>query len=284
MKPSPNAISGFFLITTPIKYASNNGHATGFFLNHSGTTYLVTNQHALNISTHNGDPLETVRVFLRPNASNVLETQYYDVQLRNDGQPTWLSHNNARVDIAALPLKPPVVEDSVEIPSYDPLVDDRASENQELSMGNLALTLNDIPPSEQLVNETSVTAVRGGSQAMILGYPLQIYENYLPLARSALISSPYGENVNDNPFFRTDARTHSGLSGGPVITTVADSTAQVLVDKESIDASTAGKLLRDIEWYLIGIHAQSSDKGESLGLNDAFYPYLLAEVLDSDGQ
>jgi len=281
MGTPPNSVSGFFLVTTPIRYSGGNGHATGFFLNHYGTTYLVTNKHVLDISTHNGNPLEEVRIFIRPNPANVLETEHHDLRIHLNDQPTWLSHDNFEIDIAALPLEPPITDEPIEVPSYDPLIDDRASANQSPKMGNLALTLADTPTSEQLVNETSITAIRGGSQAMILGYPLETSNNYLPVARSALISSPYGENVNEFPFFRTDARTHPGLSGSPVITTTADSTAKVRIQDGSVDVSTAAQLLQDIEWYFIGIHAQSSDEENVLGLNDAFYPYFLGDFLPS---
>jgi len=264
-------------------YSGENGHATGFFLNHGGTTYIITNKHALNFTTRNGDPLKRVRIYTRTNQSNILDTDFQDLRLHDDGEPTWLSHDEPGIDVAAIPLEPPVIDTSLTIPSYDPLAEERPFVSQNLNGGNLALTLADAPTTEELVNETAVTAVRGGSRAMILGYPLYVQNNYLPLARNALISSPYGEAVNQRPFFRTDARTHDGLSGGPVITTVSDSSTRVRVSDESIGVRTAAKLLRDVEWHFIGIHAQSSGQGEALGLNDAFYPHSLAEMLPDTG-
>lgn len=201
MDSPPTSMSGFFLMTTPIKYPGDSGHATGFFLNHGGTTYVITNKHALSITTRNGDPLERVRIYTRPNPSNVLDTDFHDLQLRDDGEPTWLSHDDPVIDIAAIPLEPPVIDEALVIPSYDPLAEQRKFVSQKLEVGNLALTLADAPTTEELVNETAVTAIRGGSRAMILGYPLYIQNHSLPLARNALISSPYGEAVNQDPFF-----------------------------------------------------------------------------------
>jgi hypothetical protein len=149
----------------------------------------------------------------------------------------------------------------------------------EYNLGNLALSLDDLPSSQMIADGTMATVVRGGSQAMILGYPLYEPSNKMPVARSALISSPYGVSEQDQPFFRVDARTHDGLSGSPVLTTISEPTASVRVQDDGFDVSAAAKLLRDVEWNLIGIHAQSSDQTESLGLNDAYYPHLISEII-----
>jgi len=78
-----------------------------------------------------------------------------------------------------------------------------------------------------------------------------------------------------------DARTHPGLSGSPVITTIAESTETVRVSDSGFDTKAAANLMRDVEWYLIGIHAQSEGVTESLELNGVFYPHLLRDILDT---
>lgn len=59
METPTQAISGFFLATTPISYGGDHGHATGFFLKRNGTTYLITNKHVVDFTTHNDNSLET---------------------------------------------------------------------------------------------------------------------------------------------------------------------------------------------------------------------------------
>lgn len=273
------AVSGFFLGTTPIQYRGDQGHATGFFLNHEDTTYLITNRHVVDVKTHNGDPLETVRIFIRPNPSSVEETEHRDLTLYSDGSKNWITHDDYKVDVAAIPLTSPVTDEELSVPSYNPVLKSRAVGNDEYTMGNIAFSLEDLPSTQSVADGVMTSVIRGGSQAMILGYPLYVPQNKFPVARSALISSPYGVLNQDHPFFRVDARTHGGLSGSPVFTTVTDSSVSVRVQDGGFDVKTAAKLLQDVDWNLIGVHAQSSDQTESLGLNDAYYPHLIADII-----
>lgn len=272
-------VSGFFLSTTPIQYDGGQGHATGFFFNFLGTTYFITNKHVVDIKTHNGEPLEEARIFIRPDPTKLDKTEYLDLTLVADGNRTWMAHSNEGIDIAAIPLESPVVKESINIPSHDPIAGAQSLSEHAYEVGNLAFTPQDLPPQREVADSTIITSVRGGSQAVVLGYPVDIFRSYFPIARSALISSPYGTQIHEKPYFMMDARTHPGLSGSPVITTISESTKSVRVSSTGFDASAAADLMQDIEWYLIGIHAQSEDTTASLDLNGVFYPQNLMEIL-----
>lgn len=274
-------ISGFFLTTTPIRYDGSQGHATGFFLNYEGTTYMVTNRHVFDIQTHNGEPLKQVRIYIRTNPTDLSSVEARDISLYFDGSKNWKGHSSGpTTDIAVIPLKPPVVDQPIQIPSHNPSVGESPIREHEYDVGNLSFSFQDLPSQREVVDGTIVTSVRGGSHVMILGYPLRVTESYLPVARNALISSPYGTRTRDQPYFLVDARTHPGLSGSPVITAIPDSTDTVRVSDTGFDTKAAAKLMRDVEWYLIGIHAQAADVAESLELNGVFYPHLLRDILE----
>jgi len=279
MNTPTESISGFFLGTTPIRYGGRQGHATGFFLNNDKTTYLITNKHVVDIKTHNDKSLETIRIYLRPNPHNVEKTTFRDLTIASQNSNNWLEHDDPQVDLVAVPLSDPVVDNPIYIPSYNPVQNSPPTATDDYSMGNVAFSLRDLPTTQSVIDGEIATVIRGGSQAMILGYPLYVSDNKLPVARSALISSPYGVKAQEQPFFRVDARTHPGLSGSPVFTTVTGDTSSVRVQDGGSDIRTAAKLMRNTDWKLIGVHAQSSDRTESLGLNDAFYPHLIEDII-----
>lgn len=206
MSVPTDAISGFFLGTTPIRYHGENGHATGFFLTHGETTYLITNRHAVDFETHNGEPVKRVRIYLWPDPDDVRMTEHHDLTLVTDGSPNWLTHDDSHIDMAAIPLTPPVVDEQIQ--PHDPLESGEALIETDHTTGNLAFTLADLPNGHRIEDGHLVTAIRGGSQAMLLGYPFDRGPAKLPVARSALISSPYGEPTGNQPYFRMDAKTH----------------------------------------------------------------------------
>jgi hypothetical protein len=105
-----------------------------------------------------------------------------------------------------------------------------------------------------------------GTSALILGFPLGFQDmlHYMPVARQAAVASSFGLRFQGAGYFLTDARTHRGLSGGPVIMRVADNGA--------------------LPWRLLGIHSSRLDVvtrdehlDEVLGLNCTWY----ADILDT---
>ena len=97
--------------------------------------------------------------------------------------------------------------------------------------------------------------------------------HHLPVVRQAVVASSFGVRFQGQGYFLTDARTHRGSSGAPVV----------------MHAPSLGS---DLPWKLLGVHASRVDMrtrdlalDESLGLNCAWYAdILLTLVADRDAQ
>jgi Trypsin-like peptidase domain len=107
-----------------------------------------------------------------------------------------------------------------------------------------------------------------GSALLVIGFPLGFHDSHyhLPVARHAVVASSFGTRFQGQGLFLTDARTHRGTSGAPVVMRAA--------------AGTPG--LGKLPWRLLGIHSSRMDMGgrdlvedESLGLNCAWYADIL---------
>ena len=88
----------------------------------------------------------------------------------------------------------------------------------------------------------------------------------MPVVRQAVIASSFGLRFKGEGYFLTDARTHRGTSGAPVVMRVPGHDPR----------------RRDLPWMLLGIHSARLDVGtrdrkldEALGLNSAWYADIL---------
>jgi hypothetical protein len=84
--------------------------------------------------------------------------------------------------------------------------------------------------------------------------------------RHAVIASPFGIRFQGQGYFLTDARTHRGISGAPVV----------------LRDTTQGPDTIALPWKLLGVHSSRMDMGnrdlvldESLGLNCVWYADIL---------
>jgi hypothetical protein len=111
-------------------------------------------------------------------------------------------------------------------------------------------------------------AVEIGTAVLILGFPLGFYDQLhrIPVVRQAVVASSLGLRFQGEGYFLTDARTHRGSSGAPVIMRIAP-------------PDTAH---RDLPWMLLGVHSARLDmvprevkEDEALGLNCAWFADIL---------
>ena len=102
----------------------------------------------------------------------------------------------------------------------------------------------------------------------VIGFPLGFHDtvHHLAVARSASIASAYGVRFQRQGYFLTDARTHRGSSGAPVLR------------RRSPHVRDPGAL----PWQLLGVHSTRMDmrtrdlvEDESLGLNCVWYADVL---------
>jgi hypothetical protein len=110
--------------------------------------------------------------------------------------------------------------------------------------------------------------VEVGSSLLVVGFPLGFHDtlHHMPVVRQAVIASSYGLRFKGEGYFLTDARTHRGTSGAPVV-----------MRSPGYDPAHG-----DLPWRLLGIHSARLDVGtrdrkldEALGLNCAWYADIL---------
>jgi len=116
--------------------------------------------------------------------------------------------------------------------------------------------------------------VEVGSSLLVVGFPLGFHDtlHHLPVVRQAIIASSFGLRFQGQGYFLTDARTHRGTSGAPVVMRDATSDAQ-------------------LPWKLLGVHSVRMDMlsrdmrlDESLGLNCAWYADILLVLTAADSR
>ena len=112
-----------------------------------------------------------------------------------------------------------------------------------------------------------------GSSLLIVGFPLGFHDtmHHMPVVRHAVIASSFGMRFQGQGYFLTDARTHRGISGAPVVIRM---TSGEMADSE-------------MPWMLLGVHSSRLDVGsrdlkldEALGLNCAWYADILMTLTE----
>jgi hypothetical protein len=141
----------------------------------------------------------------------------------------------------------------------------------EIDVAVLELDRTALPPSVVLRSFTpehlqgSLQEVEVGASILIVGFPLGFHDelHHLPVVRQAVIASSFGVRFQGAGYFLTDARTHRGTSGAPVVMRSPDAGAP-------------------LPWKLLGVHSARMEVGgrdleldDSLGLNCAWYADIL---------
>ena len=113
-----------------------------------------------------------------------------------------------------------------------------------------------------------------GTTLLVVGFPLGFHDtlHHMPVVRQAIVASSFAFRFQGQGYFLTDARTHRGTSGAPVVMRAA------LPDSE----------LGDLPWMLLGVHSarldisgRDLDSDEALGLNCAWYADILLTLTES---
>lgn len=236
-------IETLLLTTTPI--ATFDLHrpltnATGFFFQRGERLFLVTSRHVM-IDKPSGHYPSHLEIELHLDAENVASATGFSIPLYRQGKSLWRQGSDIAgdIDVAVIELERSILPSSVVLHAFTP-----------------AHLLSD---AEQ---------VEVGSSSLILGFPLGFRDtlHHLPVVRQAVIASSFGLRFQGHGYFLTDARTHRGISGAPVVI------------RETSDSSLRG----DLPWRLLGIHSARLDMDsrdqevdEALGLNCAWYADIL---------
>lgn len=219
--------------------------ATGFFFHRDERLYLVTNRHVL-LDESQGHRPDRVVVRIFVDEANLAVTSEFSIPLYQGGQRQWLQaqDTSGTIDVVAIELHKGALPGNMLFEAFSP---------------------------ETLL--TPGTIVEVGTSLMVVGFPLGFSDTLhnLPVVRQAGLASQFGLRFHGIGYFLTDARTHRGISGGPVVMRVA----------EGIRSQP------EFHWRLLGVHSARLDVGsrdvsvdEALGLNSAWYADVLMALTE----
>ncbi len=214
-------------------------NASGFFFARDERLFLVTSRHVL-IDEPSGHRPNRIEVEIHTSAEDLGRSVRFSIMLFHEGKSLWRQGRDSggEIDVAMLEL------DRAALPA--------------------AATLCCFTPAHL---QPSLGGVEVGTSVLIVGFPLGFHDtlHHLPVVRQAVVASAFGMRFQGQGYFLTDARTHRGTSGSPV----------VMRDQ----AAAPGAAL---PWRLLGVHSATLDmnerdltRDESLGLNCSWYADML---------
>lgn len=225
--------------------------ATGFFFERDHRLFLVTSRHVMHDrpSKHFPNRLE---IELHIDPVNMTRSTGFSIPLYRDGLSLWRQgvDTAGEIDVAAIELERAALPATSVYRAFTP---------EHL-----------LQPSEQ---------VEVGTSLLVVGFPLGFHDtlHHMPVARHAVIASSFGMRFKGEGYFLTDARTHRGTSGAPVVAKITD-----------VKSSNTKSINGDLQWMLLGVHSARLDVGtrdmkldEALGLNCAWYPDILLTLTAS---
>jgi hypothetical protein len=215
--------------------------ASGFFFRVRGGLFLVTNRHVF-ADVPSGHFPDRIEIDLHTDPRDLTRCTVFSIPLYAGGVGLWRQASDIAgpVDVAMIQI------DVSRLPG--------AAVLQPLDATHL---------------ESAGEKVAIGDVLAIIGFPLGFQDtvHHLAVARSAAVASAYGVRFQQQGCFLTDARTHRGSSGSPVM-------------RRRRTAHPADDSPRS--WQLLGIHSSRMDMrtrdllaDESLGLNCAWYAGVL---------
>ena len=215
-------------------------NASGFFFERDERLFLVTSRHVLidEPTEHYPNRLE---IELHTDPDNLGRSTGFSIPLYRDGKSTWRQglDTAGEIDVAVIEIERSALPETTVYRAFTP---------------------------DHLHNPTDVVEV--GTPLLIVGFPLGFHDalHHMPVVRHAVVASSFGLRFQGNGYFLTDARTHRGTSGSPVVMRVSEGSPK----------------LRDLPWMALGVHSARIDLGsrdlvldEALGLNCAWYADIL---------
>ena len=210
--------------------------ASGFFFERDERLYLVTSRHVVidRPTKHFPNRLE---IELHTDATDLSQSTGFSVMLYEDGRSVWRQGTDSagEIDVAVIEIDREALPEAAVLCAFTPA---------------------HLPQRD--------AKVEVGSSVLIVGFPLGFHDHvhHLPVVRQAVVASAFGIRFQGLGYFLTDARTHRGTSGAPVV-----------MRDES---------LGELPWQLLGVHSARLDitgrdieQDESLGLNCAWYADML---------
>ncbi|WP_407277957.1 serine protease [Aromatoleum evansii] len=242
-------IESLLLTTVPIVTFDRQRpltNASGFFFAMDQRLFVVTSRHVLFDKPTRHFP-DRIELELHNNPDNLAESTGFSMPLYRNGRALWRQGFDAagNIDVAVLEVErgalPAQLVYRAFMPAHLPGLLDR---------------------------------VEIGTTLLVVGFPLGFHDtlHHMPVVRHAVVASSFGLRFKGEGYFLTDARTHRGTSGAPVVMRVANPPASY----------------GDLPWMLLGVHSARLDVGtrdlaqdEALGLNCAWYADILLTLIKS---
>lgn len=220
-------------------------NASGFFFEREERLFLVTSKHVM-IDEAAGHRPDRVEIELHVNPDNIAEATSFSIPLYRNGMSLWRQGVDAggEVDVAAIEIDRGALPETTVYRTFTPAHLYRTPEEIEV-----------------------------GTSLLVVGFPLGFHDtlHHAPVVRRAVIASSFGLRFKGKGYFLTDARTHRGTSGAPVVM------------RMNGPDPTHG----DLPWMLLGVHSARLDaetrdleQDEALGLNCAWYADILLTLTD----
>jgi len=215
-------------------------NASGFFFERDGRLFLVTTRHVL-LDEPSGHYPDSIEIELHVNAENLAESACLLIPLYRDGLRLWREGRDSagEIDVAVIEIDRAVIPATAVYRAFTP---------------------------RQLLCRFDQVEV--GTSLLVVGFPLGFHDtlHHMPVVRQAILASSFGLRFQGEGYFLTDARTHRGTSGAPVVMRITD----------------PGAVHDDLPWMVLGVHAarvdvgsRDQDQDEALGLNCAWYIDIL---------
>ena len=213
-------------------------NASGFYFARDERLFLVTSRHVMvdEPSQHFPDRIE---IEVHTDLHNVAQTTGFSMPLYRDGQSLWRQgcDGAGEVDVAVLEIERAALPEGMVYHAFTP---------------------------EHLLQPQ--TPVEVGTSLLVVGFPLGFHDtlHHIAVVRHAVVASSFGLRFQGQGYFLTDARTHRGTSGAPVVMRIPNSETD------------------ELPWVLLGVHSARLDLGsrdievdEALGLNCTWYADIL---------
>ncbi len=220
-------------------------NASGFFFTRDQRLFLVTSRHVLfdEPSQHFPDRIE---IELHINPANLAESSAFSIPLYAYGQRVWRQglDTAGEIDVAVVEIERAALPETGVYHAFTP---------------------RHLPGR--------FDQVEVGSSLLVVGFPLGFQDqlHHMPVVRQAIVASSFGLRFQGEGYFLTDARTHRGTSGAPVVMRVGGR-----------DSASP-----DLPWMLLGVHSARLDVGfrdpnqdEALGLNCVWYADILLTLTE----
>lgn len=221
-------------------------NATGFFYEHEKRLFLVTSRHVLFDEPSRHFP-DRIVIDLHTDPENMAESTGLSIPLYDDKGSVWRQGLDSAggIDVAVI----------------------------EIFRTTLPVTtVYRAFTSSHLIDP--LVHIEIGTALLVVGFPLGFHDtlHHMPVVRHAIVASSFGLRFQGMGYFLTDARTHRGTSGAPVV---------LRADKQDF-------LPGDLPWKLMGVHSARLDVGtrdleidEALGLNCAWFADILPTLTES---